>query len=68
MNPEVVGSFGNFDVDLSLAEGRAFVDHLIDIEPNRLTPDFRDAIYQHTGGHKSETHGQEFDELRLGSA
>jgi len=43
--------FGNIMVDLGQAEGRLFVDALLDIEPNRLGPGFREALYEHTGGH-----------------
>jgi tetratricopeptide (TPR) repeat protein len=42
------------DVVLALgeeAEGRGFVDALLDAEPNRLGPEFRDALYRHTEGH-----------------
>ncbi|MBN1402546.1 MAG: AAA family ATPase, partial [Anaerolineae bacterium] len=38
-------------VDLGLAEGRAFVEALVDSEPNDLGPAFREALYRHTGGH-----------------
>ena len=43
--------FGNIHIDLSLAEGRRFTNLLINTEPNRLTVDFREALYQHTDGH-----------------
>jgi len=45
---------GNVWVDLSRieeAEGRRFVDTLIETEPNRLSEDFRQALFRHTGGH-----------------
>ncbi|MFQ5343278.1 MAG: hypothetical protein ACE5F6_17195, partial [Anaerolineae bacterium] len=32
-------------------EGRAFVEALLDAEPNRLGEEFRQALFQHTGGH-----------------
>lgn len=32
-------------------EGRAFIDALLDTEPNRLDGSFREALHQHTGGH-----------------
>jgi tetratricopeptide (TPR) repeat protein len=46
--------FGDIVIDLGEAdeaEGRAFVDALLDAEPNRLDPAFRDALYRHTEGH-----------------
>lgn len=46
--------FGDVWVDLNQArvdEGRAFVNALLDQEPNRLGNDFREALLQHTGGH-----------------
>jgi tetratricopeptide (TPR) repeat protein len=45
---------GDISVDLNRAaeeEGRRFVDALLDTEPNRLGEAFRNALYQHTGGH-----------------
>lgn len=45
---------GDVWVDLGAtgpAEGRAFVNQLIDSEPNRLDARFREALYQHTDGH-----------------
>jgi DNA-binding SARP family transcriptional activator len=38
-------------VDLDQADGRAFVDALLDREPNRLGDTFRQALYRHTEGH-----------------
>jgi len=46
--------YGDIVVDLSLteaSEGRAFVDALVDAEPNHLEHDFRDELFVHTGGH-----------------
>ena len=46
--------FGNAGMDLRHADdvqGRAFVDALVDAEPNRLGEAFRDALYARTGGH-----------------
>jgi predicted ATPase len=46
--------FGDISVDLDLAqeaEGRRFVDALLDSEPNRLGAEFRAAMHRHTGGH-----------------
>jgi tetratricopeptide (TPR) repeat protein len=45
---------GDTWVDLGRAQergGRTFVDALVDTEPNRLGPDFRDKLYHLTGGH-----------------
>jgi DNA-binding SARP family transcriptional activator/tetratricopeptide (TPR) repeat protein len=43
--------WGNIRVDLDQADGRNFVDALLDREPNRLGEDFRDRLTRHTGGH-----------------
>jgi DNA-binding SARP family transcriptional activator/predicted ATPase len=43
--------FGELLVDLGQADGRHFVDALLDAEPNELRSGFREALYQHTGGH-----------------
>ena len=46
--------FGDICIDLEQAkeaEGRQFVDSLVDTEPNRLSEGFRQALYQHTGAH-----------------
>ncbi len=46
--------FGEMGIDLDLAkeaEGQRFVDALLDIEPNRLSQEFREAMYRHTEGH-----------------
>jgi predicted ATPase/DNA-binding SARP family transcriptional activator len=43
--------FGDIVVDLGRAEGRLFVDAVLDSEPNRFGPEFRDALHGHTGGH-----------------
>jgi ABC-type oligopeptide transport system substrate-binding subunit len=45
---------GDIWVDLDRAEeakGRRFVDAILDIEPNRLDKNFRQALFQHTEGH-----------------
>ena len=42
---------GEIVVELDRADGRAFVEALVDTEPNRLGARFRDALYAHTGGH-----------------
>jgi predicted ATPase len=46
--------FGPIAVDLDLAreaEGRQFVDGLLDVEPNQLDEAFRAAMFHHTEGH-----------------
>ena len=43
--------FGDIMVDLGRAAGPHFVDALLDSEPNRLGPAFREALYRHTRGH-----------------
>ena len=45
---------GDIVVDLTQTEakeGRAFVDALVDAEPNCLESSFRDELFAHTGGH-----------------
>jgi DNA-binding SARP family transcriptional activator len=47
-------TYGDVFIDLPKAdqvEGRAFVDALLDTEPNRLDSSFRYALFQKTGGH-----------------
>ena len=46
--------FGPIAIDLDLAreaEGRQFVDDLLDLEPNQLDAAFRTAMFHHTEGH-----------------
>ncbi len=46
--------YGDVVLDLEQtgkAEGRQFVEALVDTEPNRLGADFRAALFQHTEGH-----------------
>jgi adenylate cyclase len=43
--------YGAVWVDLAEAEGRGFVDALLDTEPNCLGQDFRRALFAHTAGH-----------------
>lgn len=46
--------YGDVILDLSDAarqDGRGFVDAFLDSEPNRLGEDFRQALFNHTGGH-----------------
>jgi tetratricopeptide (TPR) repeat protein len=42
--------WGDIQVDLDQADGRAFVEALLDTEPNRLGAAFRETLYHHTGG------------------
>lgn len=47
-------SYGDIWIDLSQPEegnGRVFIDALLDLEPNRLTDDFRTALSTRTEGH-----------------
>jgi tetratricopeptide (TPR) repeat protein len=48
---ELQRDFGEIVLDLSRAEGRAFVDALLDCEPNLIGESFRATLYQQTGGH-----------------
>ncbi len=48
---EVQRVTGEAPIDLDAAEGRAFIDALLDAAPNRLDIQFRETLYQHTGGH-----------------
>ncbi len=41
---------GEITIDLDRADGRAFVEAYVDMEPNRLGAQFRDALYAQTGG------------------
>jgi predicted ATPase len=43
--------YGDIEVEVGEAEGRKFVDALIDTEPNRLNPTFRKTLLQQTRGH-----------------
>ena len=43
--------FGDIQVDLARADGRQFVDALLESEPNRLSAAFRETLHRHTGGH-----------------
>ena len=42
---------GKSPIDLEQAADRAFLDAVLDSEPNRLDEDFRSTFYQHTAGH-----------------
>jgi len=51
---ELKGKLGEITIDLGLegeAESKEFINSFLDTEPNRLDPDFRQALYEHTGGH-----------------
>jgi predicted ATPase len=48
---ELQRTYGDMEVRLDQAEGRAFLDALIDSEPNRLEVPFRDMLYRQTRGH-----------------
>jgi len=43
--------FGDITVNVDQAEGRNFMDHLLDSEPNQLQNSFRHMLYQQTHGH-----------------
>jgi tetratricopeptide (TPR) repeat protein len=47
--------FGEIQIDLSQAEGRAFVNALLDSEPNRLDDAFRQEFFRFSGGHALTT-------------
>jgi predicted ATPase len=48
---EVQRVTGEAPIDLDAVEGRAFIDALLDAAPNRLDSQFRETLYQRTGGH-----------------
>ena len=51
---ELKRKYGNIILDLATEEeeeNRAFVEDYLDTEPNALGPEFRSALYEHTGGH-----------------
>jgi len=43
--------FGDITIDLGQAENREFVESILDSEPNRLGPSFRQMLFQQTRGH-----------------
>lgn len=43
--------WGDCGIDLDRAEGHAFINALLDSEPNRLGDQFRETLYRHTTGH-----------------
>ena len=51
---EIKRMFGDVWIDLDASRvhrGQQFIWELVDSEPNRLSPDFRQILFQHTGGH-----------------
>ncbi len=50
---ELKGEFGEIEIDLSIEDddNRAFVEALIDSEPNELDDGFRSALFEQTSGH-----------------
>lgn len=47
---ELKQRFGEIEIDLDDADGRQFIDAFLDTEPNRLSENFIQTLYQHTGG------------------
>lgn len=47
---ELQRHLGDIRLELDHAPGRAFIDALLDADPNTLSVEFRDTLYQHTGG------------------
>ncbi|MBN1140087.1 MAG: AAA family ATPase [Anaerolineae bacterium] len=47
---ELIREWGDVQIDLDQADGRAFVEAYIDSEPNRLGTGFRQALTDHTAG------------------
>ncbi|HBB34849.1 MAG TPA: hypothetical protein DDZ80_09405 [Cyanobacteria bacterium UBA8803] len=43
--------FGDILIDLNQAEGRAFIEQLLDATPNHLDEEFRQTLFQQTAGH-----------------
>jgi predicted ATPase/DNA-binding SARP family transcriptional activator len=48
---ELGAMYGEIQVDLMQSEGTAFVDALLDSEPNALSSEFRHMLHQRTSGH-----------------
>jgi predicted ATPase len=48
---ELQTRYGQIMLDLSRADGRQFLEALLDSQPNRLDDGFRETLYQHTEGH-----------------
>ena len=47
---ELQRHLGEAQINLDHSAGRAFIDALLDAEPNALPVEFRDTLYRHTGG------------------
>jgi adenylate cyclase len=47
---ELTRIHGQIEINLDQADGRAFIDALVDSEPNQLGPEFRANLFRHTGG------------------
>ena len=43
--------FSDISIDLAEMEERRFIDEFLDTEPNRLSAEFRELLFQQTGGH-----------------
>ncbi len=43
--------FGEIEIALDRAEGRAFLNAYLDLNPNRFSGEFRDGLFRQTGGH-----------------
>ena len=48
---ELQSLYGEIHVDLDRADGRRFIEALLDSEPNHLDQEFRQTLYRHTRGH-----------------
>ncbi len=48
---ELRAQLGEIRIDLKQTSGQAFVNAIVDSEPNQLPATFRAALYQHTQGH-----------------
>jgi predicted ATPase/DNA-binding SARP family transcriptional activator len=48
---EFQGLFGDMPLDLGQVEGKHFIDSILDVERNRLSPGFREKLHRHTRGH-----------------
>jgi len=48
---ELQRQFGNIQITLDQAEGKRFVEALLDTKPNQLSIEFRETLYRQTGGH-----------------
>jgi predicted ATPase len=48
---EMLQRAGAAVLDLSQSDGRSFIDAYLDTQPNRLSQQFRDTLFRHSGGH-----------------